>query len=133
MVMRIAIGTEVPNLDIPPVLTCRGQGPVLRPPVAVAGGCPAPQWVVCDGDLAMAPIQSLRNGPPSALVAPVLALAALGALVVIPLVVLAAIPVLLAVVITVGGLVAFGLGVWALIEGLAAFERWLETDPRFHR
>lgn len=82
---------------------------------------------------AMAPLPTLRNGPPSALVAPVLALAAVGALVVVPLVALATIPLLLAVVMAAGGLLAVGLGLWALIEGLAAFERWLENDPRFQR
>lgn len=81
----------------------------------------------------MASIERLRSSPPSALVAPVLALAAVGAVVVVPLVVLAAIPLLLAVVMAAGGVVAFGLSVWALIEGLAAFERWLENDPRFQR
>ena len=62
----------------------------------------------------MAPTQPLRvasrNGPPPAIVAPILGLAALGALVVIPLVVLAAIPLL-----------------------LAAFERWIESDRRFRQ
>jgi hypothetical protein len=81
----------------------------------------------------MAPIQPHRNGPPSALVAPILGLAAVGALVVIPLVALAAIPLVMAALMAVGGVLAFGLGVWALIEGLAAFERWLENDPRFQR
>ncbi|MGL6133697.1 MAG: glypican [Prochlorococcaceae cyanobacterium] len=81
----------------------------------------------------MAPIQSLRSGPPSALVAPILGLAAVGGLVVIPLVALAAIPLVMAAVVAVGGVLVFGLSVWALIEGLAAFERWLETDPRFQR
>ena len=38
-----------------------------------------------------------RNGPPPAIVTPILGLAALGALVVIPLVALAAIPLLLVV------------------------------------
>lgn len=74
-----------------------------------------------------------RGGPPAALVAPILGLAAVGALVVVPLMALAAIPLLLAVVIAVGGVVAFGLSVWALIEALAAFERWLESDSRFQQ
>ncbi|MGB5135544.1 MAG: glypican [Prochlorococcaceae cyanobacterium] len=81
----------------------------------------------------MAPIQPWRSGPPSALVAPVLGLAAVGALVVVPLVALAAIPLVMAAVMAVGGVLAVGLSIWALIEGLAAFERWLETNPRFHR
>ncbi len=89
-------------------------------------------------DLAMASIERLRNGPlrngpPSALVAPILGLAAVGAVVVVPLVALAAIPLLLAVVMAAGGLLALGLSVWGLIEGLAAFERWLENDPRLQR
>ncbi len=74
-----------------------------------------------------------RSGPPSAYVAPILGLAAVGAVVVIPMVALAAIPLVLAAVFAVGGVVAFGLSVWALIEVLAAFERWLETDRRFHQ
>ncbi|MCP9927001.1 glypican [Cyanobium sp. CH-040] len=78
-------------------------------------------------------MQSWRSGPPSALVAPVLGLAAIGGLVVFPLVALAAIPLVMAVVMAAGGLLVLGLSVWALIEGLAALERWLETDPRFHR
>lgn len=81
----------------------------------------------------MASLQSLRNGPPSALVAPVLGLAAVGALVVIPLVALAAIPVLVATILAVGGVLAFGLTIWASIEGLAALERWMETDQRFQK
>ncbi|MEX1317397.1 MAG: Glypican [Synechococcaceae cyanobacterium] len=81
----------------------------------------------------MAPIQPSRSGPPSALVAPVLGLAVVGALVVFPVLALAAIPLVMAAVMAVGGVLVFGLSVWALIEGLAAFERWLETDPRFHR
>lgn len=81
----------------------------------------------------MAPIQPWSSGPPSALVAPMLGLAAVGALVVFPLVALAAIPLVMAVVMAAGGLLVLGLSVWALIEGLAALERWLETDPRFHR
>jgi hypothetical protein len=52
---------------------------------------------------------------------------------VIPLVLLAAIPLLFAVALAIGGVIACGLGLWALVEGLAAFERWLETDPRFHQ
>lgn len=82
---------------------------------------------------AMALLQSLRNGPPSALVAPVLGLAAVGAMVVIPLVALAAIPVLVATILTAGGVLVFGLTIWASIEGLAALERWLETDQRFQK
>lgn len=82
---------------------------------------------------AMASLQSLRNGPPSALVAPVLGLAAVGAMVVIPLVALAAIPVLVATILTAGGVLVFGLTIWASIEGLAALERWLETDQRFQK
>lgn len=74
-----------------------------------------------------------RNGPPPAFVAPILGLAAVGALVMIPLVALAAIPLVLAALMAVGGVVAFGLGVWALIEGLAAFERWIESDRRFRQ
>jgi hypothetical protein len=81
----------------------------------------------------MASIQPHRTSPPSALVAPILGLAAVGALVVIPLVALAAIPLVMAAVMAVGGVLVFGLSVWALIEGLAAFERWLENDPRFQR
>ncbi|WP_231596305.1 glypican [Synechococcus sp. CBW1108] len=85
----------------------------------------------------MAPTQPLRvasrNGPPPAIVAPILGLAALGALVVIPLVALAAIPLLVATLFAVGGVVAFVLSVWALIEGLAAFERWIESDRRFRQ
>ncbi len=81
----------------------------------------------------MAAIQPHRSGPPSALVAPILGLAAVGALVVVPLAALAAIPLMLAVLMAAGFVLAFGLSVWALIEGLAAFERWLETDPRFQR
>jgi hypothetical protein len=82
---------------------------------------------------AMASIQPLRNGPPSALVAPVLGLAAIGALVVLPLVVIAAIPMVVATVFALGGVLVLGLTVWAGIEGLAALERWMETDPRFKR
>jgi len=63
----------------------------------------------------------------------VLGLAAVGALVVFPLVALAAIPLVMATVMAAGGVLVLGLSVWALIEGLAALERWLETDPRFHR
>ncbi|EDY39051.1 hypothetical protein CPCC7001_1930 [Cyanobium sp. PCC 7001] len=74
-----------------------------------------------------------RQGPPSALVAPVLGLAAVGALVVIPLVLMAAIPLVLASVLVVGGALAVGLSLWATVEALAAFERWLETDRRFQR
>jgi hypothetical protein len=66
-------------------------------------------------------------------VAPVLGLAAVGGLVVFPLLALAAIPLVIAAVMAVGGVLVVGLSVWALIEGLAAFERWLETDPRFQR
>ena len=74
-----------------------------------------------------------RTGPPAAFVAPILGLAAVGALVMIPLVALAAIPLVLAALMAVGGVVAFGLSVWALIEGLAAFERWIESDRRFQQ
>jgi hypothetical protein len=66
-------------------------------------------------------------------VAPVLGLAAIGALVVLPLVVLAAIPLVVATVMAVGGVLVLGLTVWACIEGLAALERWVERDPRFQR
>ncbi|MCP9889661.1 glypican [Cyanobium sp. Aljojuca 7D2] len=65
--------------------------------------------------------------------APILGLAAVGALVMVPLVALAAIPLVLAALMAVGGVVAFGLSVWALIEGLAAFERWIESDRRFQQ
>lgn len=86
---------------------------------------------------AMTPFRPIQvghpRGAPSALVAPILALAALGAVLVIPLVLLAAIPLLFAVALAIGGVIACGLGLWALVEGLAAFERWLETDPRFHQ
>ena len=74
-----------------------------------------------------------RTGPPAAFVAPILGLAAVGALVMIPLVALAAIPLLLAALMAVGGVVAFGLSVWALIEGLAVLERWIESDRRFQQ
>lgn len=76
---------------------------------------------------------SERSGPPPLLVAPLLALAAVGALVIGPLLALAAIPVLVAVLVLVGWLLACGLGAWALIEGLAAFERWIESDSRFRQ
>ena len=78
-------------------------------------------------------IQPLRSGPPSAVVAPVLGLAAVGALVVIPLVVVAAIPLVVASVLAVGGVLVFGLSIWACIEALAALERWMETDARFQK
>lgn len=85
----------------------------------------------------MAPNQPLRvagrSGPPAAFVAPILGLAAVGALVMIPLLALAAIPLLLAALIAVGGVVAFVLSLWALIEGLAALERWMESDRRFQQ
>lgn len=79
------------------------------------------------------PLQTARHGPPPALVAPVLALAAVGAVVVIPLVALAAIPVVVTTLLLAGGIVVFGLSIWAGIEALAALERWMESDPRFQR
>ncbi|MCX5940632.1 MAG: glypican [Cyanobium sp. LacPavin_0818_WC50_MAG_67_9] len=74
-----------------------------------------------------------RGGPPPLLVAPVLALASVGALVIVPLLALAAIPVVITILVAMGWLLAFGLGLWALIEGLAAFERWMEADSRFQQ
>lgn len=74
-----------------------------------------------------------RHGPPPLLVAPVLGLAAVGALVIVPLLALAAIPLLVSLLVLGGWLVACGLGAWALIEGLAAFERWIESDSRFRQ
>jgi hypothetical protein len=79
------------------------------------------------------PLHTLRQGPPPALVAPVLALAAVGAVVVIPLVALAAIPVVVTSLLVFGGVVVVGLSIWASIEALAALERWMERDPRFQR
>jgi len=80
-----------------------------------------------------APTRRERFSPPPVVLGPILALAALGALVLIPLLLLATIPVVITLGLVLGGVVLLALSLWAGIEGLAAFERWLERDPRFRR
>jgi len=79
------------------------------------------------------PIRRERFSPPPALLGPILALAAIGSLVLIPLLLLASIPVVITLGLVLGGVVLLALSLWAGIEGLAAFEHWLERDPRFRR
>lgn len=70
---------------------------------------------------------------PSLLLSLVLLSAAVGSLVLVAVAAFAIVPLLLGVLLVVGWIVALLLLGWAVVEALAAVERWLETDPRFHR
>lgn len=88
--------------------------------------------------VSLPPVPSLEAPPrpwrlPSLLLSLLLLSAAVGSVVLVAVAAFAFVPLLLGALLVAGWILALLLLGWAGLEALAAVERWLETDPRFHR
>lgn len=88
--------------------------------------------------MSLPPVPSLEAPPrpwrlPSLLLSLLLLSAAVGSVVLVAVAAFAFVPLLLGALLVAGWILALLLLGWAGLEALAAVERWLETDPRFHR